>query len=57
MNSKKAKHVRKLLVDGNPELLKALHKRYGDDVLKLEFKSLYKKAKKLFKDLKANRPI
>ncbi len=57
MNRKKAKHVRKLLVDGNPELLKALHKRYGDDVLKLEFKSLYRKAKKLFKDLKANRPI
>lgn len=57
MNGKKARHIKKLLATGNPELLKALTKRYGDEVLKGDFKSLYRKAKKLFKDLKANRPI
>lgn len=57
MNKKKAKHVRKLLASGNEKLLKALTERHGDKVLDESFKSLYRKAKKLFKDLKANRPI
>jgi hypothetical protein len=57
MNGKKAKHVRKLLASGNKELLKALTKRHGEEVLNESFKSLFKKAKKLFKDVKANRPI
>jgi hypothetical protein len=57
MNSKKAKHVRKLLASGNKQLLEALTKRHGEKVLNESFKSLYRKAKKLFKDLNANRPI
>jgi hypothetical protein len=57
MNSKKAKHVRKLLASGNKQLLEALTKRHGENVLNESFKSLYRKAKKLFKDLNANRPI
>ena len=57
MNSKKAKHVRKLLHSGNKVLLDALVKRYGDKVLKEPFNSVYRKAKKLFKDLQSNRPV
>lgn len=57
MNSKKSKHVRKLLASGNKQLLEALTKRHGEKVLNESFKSLYRKAKKLFKDLNANRPI
>lgn len=57
MNGKKSKHVRKLLTSGNKELLDALSQRHGENVLNDSFKSLYKKAKKLFNDLKANRPI
>ena len=57
MNSKKARHVRQLLASGNKQLLEALTKRHGQEVLNESFKSLYRKAKKLFKDLKANRPI
>ncbi len=57
MNGKKAKHIRKLLAAGNKPLLDALVKRHGDDVLNQGFQSLYRKAKKLFKDVNANRPI
>jgi hypothetical protein len=57
MNGKKAKHVRKLLASGNKQLLDALVQRHGDDVLKESFASLYRKSKKLFKDVAANRPI
>jgi hypothetical protein len=57
VNGQKSKHVRKLLASGNKQLLDALTKRYGQEVLNESFKSLYKKAKKLFNDVKANRPI
>lgn len=57
MNSKKSKHIRKLLASGNKPLLDALTKRYGEEVLNESFKSLYRKSKKLYKDAKANRPI
>lgn len=57
MNGKKTKHVRKLLASGNKQLLDALTKRYGEEVLNESFKSLYRKSKKLFKDLNANKPI
>ena len=57
MNGKKSKHIRKLLASGNKPLLDALTKRYGDSVLNESFKSLYMKAKQLFKDVRANKPI
>ncbi len=57
MNGKKAKHIRKLLAAGNKPLLDALAKRHGDEVLNQSFQSLYRKAKRLFKDVRANRPI
>lgn len=57
MNGKKAKHIRKLLAAGNKPLLDALVKRHGEGVLNQPFQSLYRKAKKLFKDVNANRPI
>ena len=58
MNGKKAKHVRRLLVAGNKPLLEALARRYGDDIIqKSSFNALYKKAKQLFKDIRANKPI
>lgn len=57
MNGAKSKHVRKLLASGNKQLLDALTKRYGKEVLNESFKSLYRKSKKLFKDLNANKPI
>ena len=57
MNGKKAKHIRKLLVAGNKQVLDALVKRHGEEVLNQPFQSLYRKAKKLFKDVTANRPI
>jgi len=57
MNSKKAKHIRKLLAAGNKPLLDALVERHGEKVLEESFKSLYRKAKKLFKDVNANRSI
>ena len=57
MNGKKAKHIRKLLASGNKPLLDALVKRHGEDVMNVPFKSLYRKAKRLFQDVRANRPI
>lgn len=57
MNGKKTKHIRKLLASGNKPLLDALVKRYGESVLNEPFQGLYRKAKKLFKDVRANRPI
>jgi len=57
MNGKKAKHIRRLLVSGNKTLLEALTKRHGDGVMQESFKSLYRKAKRLYKDAQANRPI
>ena len=57
MNGKKSKHVRKLLASGNKQLLDALTKRYGQEVLNESFQSLYRKSKKLFKDLNANKPV
>jgi hypothetical protein len=57
MNAGKAKHIRKLLISGNKPLLDALTKRHGENVLNESFKSLYRKAKKLFKDVNANRPV
>ena len=57
MNTKKAKHVKRLLASVNKPLLDALVKRHGEEVLNESFKSLYRKAKKLFKDVQANRPI
>jgi hypothetical protein len=57
MNGKKAKHVRKLLASGNKQVLEALVKRHGEEVLNQSFQSLYRKAKKLFKDVTANRPV
>lgn len=57
MNGKKSKHIRKLLASGNKPLLDALVKRHGEEVLNSSFKSLYRKAKRLFKDVSANRPI
>lgn len=57
MNKKKSKHVKQLLASGNKILLDALIKRHGEKVMNESFKSLYRKAKRLFKDLKANRPV
>jgi len=57
MNGKKSKHIRKLLVNGNKPLIEALVKRHGEKVMQESFQSLYRKAKKLFKDVRANRPI
>jgi hypothetical protein len=57
MNGKKSKHIRKLLASGNKPLLDALVKRHGDNVLQEPFQSLYRKAKRLFKDVNANRPV
>ena len=57
MNGAKAKKIRKLLAGGNKQLLEALVKRHGDKVMQESFKSLYRKAKRIYKDLKANRPI
>jgi hypothetical protein len=57
MNGGKAKKLRKMLVAGNKQLLDALVKRHGEEVLKDSFKSLYRKAKTIYKDLKANKSI
>lgn len=57
MNGKKAKHIRKLLAAGNKPLLDALVQRHGEGVMNQSFKSLYRKAKRLFQDVRANRPI
>lgn len=57
MNGKKSRHIKGLLTSGNKQLLDALTKRYGQDILNESFKSLYRKSKKLFKDVNANRPI
>lgn len=57
MNGKKAKHIRKLLVSGNKPLLDALVKRHGEKILNDSFRSLYKKSKQLFKDVRANKEI
>jgi len=57
MNGEKAKKIRKLLVAGNKPLLDALVKRHGEEVLQGSFKSLYKKAKGIYKDLQSNKPL
>jgi hypothetical protein len=57
MNSKKSKHVKKLLSTGNKVLLDALVKRYGEKIFDEPFKTVYKKAKQIFKDLQAGKPI
>lgn len=57
MNGGKAKKIRKMLAGGNKQLLDALVKRHGDNVLDDSFKSLYRKGKKIYKDLQRNRPI
>jgi hypothetical protein len=57
MNGKKVKHIRKLLASGNKPLLDALVERHGKDVLNLPFKNLFRKSKRLFNDVRANRPI
>jgi hypothetical protein len=57
MNGKKLKHIRRLLVNGNKPLLDALVERHGEKVMEQSFKSLLKKAKQLFSDVRSNRPI
>jgi hypothetical protein len=57
MNGGKAKKIRKMLIGGNKQLLDALVKRYGESVLEGTFKSNYRKAKKIYKDLQAGRPL
>ena len=57
MNSQKSKHVKKLLNTGNKVLLDALVKRYGEKIFDEPFKSVYRKAKQIFKDLQAGKPI
>lgn len=57
MNGAKAKKIRQLLVGGNKQLLEALVKRHGEEVMKESFKSLYRKSKRIYKDLKADKPI
>jgi len=57
MNGEKTRKIRKMLVNGNKQLLDALTQRYGKEVMNQSFKSLFRKAKKIYKDLKANKPI
>lgn len=57
MNGEKSKKIRKMLAGGNKQLLEALVKRHGDKVMQESFKSLYRKAKNIYKDLKANKPL
>jgi len=57
MNGKKAKHIKILLVNGNKPLLDALTKRYGEEVMNESFQSLFRKAKRLFNDVRANKPV
>jgi len=57
MNGEKTRKIRKMLVNGNKQLLDALTQRYGKEVMNQSFKSLFRKSKKIYKDLKANKPI
>ena len=57
MNGEKTRKIRKMLVNGNKQLLDALTQRYGKKVMDQSFKSLFRKSKKIYKDLKANKPI
>jgi hypothetical protein len=57
MKGGKSKKIRKMLIAGNKQLLDALVKRYGEGVLEGTFKSNYRKAKKIYKDLQAGRPL